>query len=101
MEDINWSQLNLDKKEAAARGTQIKRLLGVKDGEPITAEQLKDCVAHTNQDSSLLTFLNAITDFDGAAEWLNKNAYSFTAAINLLDYDFLKKTRDWRGCQTT
>ena len=97
MEDINWSQLHLDKKEAAARGTQIKRLLGVKDGEPITAEQLKNCVAYTNQDSTLLTFLNAITDFDSAAEWLSKNAYSFTAAINLLDYDFLKHPRGWKG----
>lgn len=40
MEDLNWSTLNLDKNEASTRGVQIKYMLKIKDGEPISVEQL-------------------------------------------------------------
>ena len=32
MEEITWSNINMKKGEAAARGTQIKRLLGIMTG---------------------------------------------------------------------
>ena len=61
MEDINWSNLRLNKDEAAARGTHIKSMLGIKDNIPITSEQLKfinDNFANlTGMDKSLQLFL--------------------------------------------
>ena len=101
MEDINWSNLKLNKDEAAARGTQIKKLLGINDNTPITPEQLKymkeNCVRLTGQDNNLQVFLNSITDFDTAAGWLSRNAFSLGAVLNLLDYDFLKHPHGLRG----
>ena len=94
MKEITWSNINLNKGEAAARGTQIKRILGVKDNSPILAKQLKymrdNFAERPGQDNTLQTFLDSITDFEDAAEWLSKNAYSIGVALNLLDYDFLK-----------
>lgn len=88
LEDINWSNLNLDKDEAAARGTQIKSMLGIKDNSPITAEQLKymkdNFVRLTGMDNNMQVFLNSITDFDSAAGWLSKNSFSLGGAMNLL-----------------
>lgn len=94
MEEITWSNIKLNKEEAAARGTQIKRILGIKDNSPISAEQLKymkdNFAEYKGQDNTLQTFLDSITDFEDAAEWLSRNAYSLGAALNLLNYDFLK-----------
>ncbi len=88
MKEITWSNNNLKKGEAAARGTQIKRILGIKDNSPILAEQLKymkdNCAERTGQDNDLQAFLDSITDFEDAAEWLSRNAYSRSAAFNLL-----------------
>ena len=41
MEVITWSNLELDKNEAATKGTLIKYKLGINDGASITVEQLK------------------------------------------------------------
>lgn len=41
MEKMEWSNLKLKEDEAAARGTQIKSMLGIKDNTPVTAEQLR------------------------------------------------------------
>lgn len=94
MKEITWSNINLNKGEAAARGTQIKKILGIKDNSPILAEQLKhmkDNFAESAvQDNTLQAFLDSITDFEDAAEWLSKNAYSLGVVLNLLNYDFLK-----------
>ena len=94
MEEITWSNIKLNKGEAAARGTQIKRILGIKDNSPISAEQLKymkeNFAEYKGQDKTLQTFLDSITDFEDAAEWLSRNAYSLEAALNLLNYDFLQ-----------
>ena len=94
MENLDWSKQHLDKGEAAARGAQIKYLLGVKDGCPITSEQLKyaknNCERFSELDRGLQTFLYFIIDFDAAADWLSINSYSLECALNLLDYDFLK-----------
>ena len=99
MEEINWLNINMKKGEAAARGTQIKRILGIKENSPISAEQLKymkdNFAERTGQDNSLHAFLESITDFEDAAEWLSKNAYSLRASLNLLNYDFLK--HPWGG----
>ena len=88
MEDIIWSNLKLSKHEAAAKGTQIKYKLGIKDGSSITVEQLKrlkqDLNRLTDQNYNLPEFLESITDFDEAASWLSRNAYSRGAAMNLL-----------------
>ena len=94
MEEITWSNIKLNKEEAAARGTQIKRILFIKDNSPISAEQLKymkeNFAEYKGQDKTLQTFLDSITDFEDAAEWLSRSAYSIGAALNLLNYDFLK-----------
>lgn len=88
MENFNWTTLNLNKHEASTRGVQIKYILRIKDGEPITVEQLKclkqDLNRLTDQDHNLQEFLESITDFDEAASWLSSNAYSRSAAFNLL-----------------
>ena len=86
MEVITWSNLELNENDAAAKGTLIKYKLGIKDGAPISVEQLK-CLKEDSilgQDHSLLVFLESITDFDEAASWLSRNAYSRGAAMNLL-----------------
>ena len=86
MEVITWSKLKLNKHETAAKGTLIKYKLGIKDGAPISVEQLK-CLKEDStigQDHSLLDFLESITDFDEAASWLSRNAYSRGVAMNLL-----------------
>ena len=89
MEDINWSNLRLIIDEAAARGTQIKSMLGIKDNTPITSEQLKYIKDNygnmTGMDNSLQLFLNSIEDFDSAAKWLSKYSISLGAAMNLLE----------------
>ena len=94
MKEITWSNINLNKGEAAARGTQIKRILGIKDNSPILAGQLKymkdNFAERTGQDNDLQAFLDSITDFEDAAEWLSRNAFSIGAALNLLNYDYLK-----------
>ena len=41
MEVITWSNLELNENDAAAKGTLIKYKLGIKDGAPISVEQLK------------------------------------------------------------
>lgn len=41
MEVITWSNLELNKNEAATQSTLIKYKLGIKDGAPISVEQLK------------------------------------------------------------
>jgi hypothetical protein len=93
-EDITWSNIDLNPGEAAARGTQIKIMLGLKDGSPITPEQLKyvkdNYLRLTGADNNLQAFLDSITDFYSAAGWLSRESYSITAALNLLDFDFLK-----------
>ena len=86
MEVVTWSNLELNENDAAAKGTLIKYKLGIKDGAPISVEQLK-CLKEDSilgQDHSLLVFLESITDFDEAASWLSSNAYSRSAAFNLL-----------------
>lgn len=94
MKEITWSNSKLNKGKAAARGTQIKKILGIKDNSPILAEQLKymrdNFAERIGQDNSLQAFLESITDFEDAAEWLSRSAYSIGVALNLLDYDFLK-----------
>lgn len=99
MEDITWSKLKLSKHEAAAKGTQIKYKLGIKDGSPITVEQLKrlkqDLNGFTDPDYNLPEFLESITDFDEAAGWLSSNAYSRSAAFNLLG--ILKYPKGMKG----
>ena len=88
MEDLNWSTLNLDKNEASTRGVQIKYMLKIKDGEPISVEQLnyvKDNIVRLKgEDKEMQVFLDSITDFETAADWLSKHAYSLYAAMNLL-----------------
>jgi hypothetical protein len=86
MEVITWSNLELNKNEAAAKGTLIKYKLGIKDGAPISVEQLKYLKEDSAicQDHCLLEFLESITDFDEAASWLSRNAYSRSATMNLL-----------------
>ena len=101
MEKINWSNLNLDPDEAAARGSQIKSMLGIDDYTPITAEQLKymkdNYVRLTGQDNYMQNFLNSINDFALAAGWLSRNSFSLGGAKNLLNYDFLKKSSNIKG----
>lgn len=101
MEKIEWSNLKIKKDEAAARGTQIKRMLGIKDNTPVTAEQLrymKDNFArHTGMDNKLQLFLDSITDFEKAADWLSRNSFALGVALNLLDYDFLKLPKGIKG----
>lgn len=101
LEDIKWSCLDLDKDEAAARGTQIKSMLGIKDNTPITADQLKymqdNLVRLTGMDNAMQAFLNSITDYEEAAVWLSKNSYSLGGALNLLNYGFLKHPKGWKG----
>ena len=78
----------MTKKEAATRGVQIRDVLGVKDETPITCEQLKflkesdTMLTESNED--LKCFLDSITDFERASDWLNRNSYSLCAARNLL-----------------
>jgi hypothetical protein len=88
LEDIDWSNLSLDKDEAAARGTQLKSMLGIKDSTPITSKQLQylidNFVRLTGMDNNMHAFLNSITDVESAAKWLSKNAYSLGGALNLL-----------------
>ena len=100
-EDLTWSNIGLNPEEAAARGTQIKIILGLKDGSPITPEQLKyvkdNYVRLTKADNNLQAFLDSITDFDSAAGWLSRKSYSITAALNLLDFDFLKHPLGFKG----
>ena len=86
MEVITWSNLELNENDAAAKGTLIKYKLGIKDGAPISVEQLKYLKEDSArcQDHCLLEFLESITDFDEAASWLRRNAYSRGAAMNLL-----------------
>ena len=66
----------------------IKYKLGINDGASITVEQLKclkqDLNGLTDQDHNLQKFLESITDFEEAASWLSSNAYSRSAAFNLL-----------------
>jgi len=99
MEDISWSKLKLNKHEAAAKGTHIKYKLGIKDGSPITVEQIKrlkqDLNGLTDPDYNLPEFLESITDFDEAASWLSSNAYSRSAAFNLLG--ILKYPKGMKG----
>lgn len=102
MEDINWSNLHLDKEEAATRGTQIKWLLGIEDGTPVTIEQIKylrdnvvSLIGHP--DDNMQLFLNSITDFEKAADWLSKYSYSINAAFNLLDIEYVKPKLGWKG----
>lgn len=87
-EEIDRSSLNLDKDEAAARGAQIKSMLGIKDNIPISSKQLryiKDNSARiTGMDSNMQSFLNSISDFDKSAKWLSKYSYSTGSALNLL-----------------
>ena len=94
MEEITWSNINMKKGEAAARGTQIKRLLGIKDKSSISAEQLKNMKDNftelIGEDKTLQFFLDSITDYKDAAEWLSIHAFSLSACLNLLNYDFLK-----------
>lgn len=88
MDVITWSNLKLNKNEASSKGALIKYKLGIKDGAPITVEHLKclkqDFVGLTDLNSNLQEFLESITDFDEAASWLSRNAYSRGAAMNLL-----------------
>jgi len=76
----------LNENDAAAKGTLIKYKLGIKDGAPISVEQLKYLKEDSAicQDHCLLEFQESITDFDEAASWLSRNAYSRSAAMNLL-----------------
>ena len=98
---MNWLNLDIDKGEAAARGAQIKNILGIKDDGTITCEQLKyvkeNCDYLTEEENGLQTFMDSITDFDSAADWLSRNAYSLGSALNLLDYDFLKLPHGIKG----
>ena len=100
-EEISWSNIEIHPGEAAARGTQIKSVLGIKDSTPITGEQLKymkdNFVRLTNIDNNMQAFLDSITDFDSAADWLSRNAYSKGGALNLLKYDFLKHSIGGKG----
>lgn len=89
MEDITWSKIaNIDKDEAAARGSQIKSILGITDDTAITKEQLmymkENFVRLTGMDNNMQAFLNSITDFESAAKWLSKHSYSLGGALNLL-----------------
>ena len=101
MEDITWSNLRLRKDEAAARGTQIKSMLGIKDNTPITSEQLKymkdNFVRLTGMDNYMQLFLNSIEDFDNAAKWLSKYSYSLGGAMNLLDVLPHRKGKNIKG----
>lgn len=96
---IDWSSLNISRDEAAGRGAQIRYILGIKDDVPITAEQLKcmkdDAEKLAGQDDNIQAFLNSITDFDAAADWLSRNSYSINAAMTLLG--IIKHPRGWRG----
>ena len=88
MVNFNWSSLNISRDEAAARGAQIRYMLGIKDDVPITAEQLTcmrdDEEKLAGQGDDIQAFLNSITDFDAAADWLSSNSYSINAAMTLL-----------------
>ena len=106
MNDIDWSSLILDKNEAATRGVQIKYMLGIKDKTPITAEHLKYLKENIilfmdmermfmDMNNTMKEFLDSITDFDKAAAWLSKNAYSLGAAMNLLG--IIKHPRGAKG----
>ena len=97
--NIDWSSLNISRDEAARRGAQIRYMLGIKDDVPIAAEQLKymrdDEEKLATQDDNIQAFLNSITDFDAAADWLSRNSYSINAAMTLLG--IIKHPRGWRG----
>lgn len=90
MEAINWSNLKLKEDEAAARGTQIKSMLGIIDDTPITGEELKymkdNFVRLTGMDNNMQLFLNSITDFDEAAGWLSRNSFAEGGIMNLTVY---------------
>lgn len=108
MDSIDWTNLNLDKDEAAKRGTEIKLLLGIKDNGAISSEQLKflkDNYQKFNEydnkqpkllkdnnhnfyeyDNKIQVFLNSITDFEHAALWLSRYSYSLNAALTLLGF---------------
>lgn len=99
MVNFNWSNLNIKQDEAAGRGAQIRYMLGIKDDAPITAEQLmcmKDNAEKlVGQDDNVQAFLNSITDFDAAADWLSRNSYSIGAAMTLLG--IIKHPKGWMG----
>ena len=88
MEDLNWTTLNLNKNGASKRGAQIKYMLRIKDGEHITVEQLNylkdNIVRPAGEDKDMQVFLDSITDFEVATDWLCKHSYSLGAAMNLL-----------------
>ncbi len=90
MDSIDWTNLNLDKDEAAKRGTEIKLLLGIKDNGAISSEQLKflkDNYQKLNEyDNKMQVFFNSITDFEHAALWLSRYSYSLNAALTLLGF---------------
>ena len=84
MEDLNWTTLNLDKNEASTRDVEIKYMLGIKDGMPITVEHLnyvkENVVRLTGEDKDMQGFLDSITDFEAAADWLSRHSYSLGVA---------------------
>ena len=99
MEKFYWSKLILNKNEAATKSTLIKYILGIKDSSSITVEQLKcltqEVIDGTDQNYDLKVFLESITDFEEAASWLSKNAYSFDMSRNLLG--IIKHPKGKRG----
>lgn len=98
MVNFNWSSLNISRDEAAARGSQIKSMLGVDDATPITTEQLKFVKDNAEklvvQYDNMQDFLDSITDFDAAADWLSKHAYPLGGALLL---GIVKHPKGWRG----
>lgn len=87
MEKITWSTLTgLMLDEVAAKGLQLKSMLGIADNTPITAKQLKylkdNYVRLSGVDNMMQQLLNSITDFDAAAGWFNRNPFDASGILN-------------------
>lgn len=63
--------------EQTARGTQLKNILGLKEGEDITPEMwnyVKKNLDKLGFDNNLSNWMNAVTNVPAYLKWLNKNS---------------------------
>lgn len=63
--------------EQTARGTQLKNLFGLKEGEEITPEMWEYAKNHLEElgfDNNLSTWMNAVTNVPKYLKWLNANS---------------------------
>lgn len=72
--------------EQTARGTQLKNLFGLKEGESITPEMweyAKDLFKHKKLgfDNNMYEWMNAVTDVSKYLKWLNNNTPAVTGVV--------------------